>query len=1355
MRSPVPYVYGAIKTATVPPPPTCGSGDICNAGLHRVQLGPAAGNVAVLLGAEVSNAIDANGYTGCRIGVGGGSWFVEATGATFSQMVGAASCKAAIVALPAGGVSFSAFLPAPDPGLEASQWDAQKKELSQYQDLGSVQGKQWFLSRVHATALRSPENALGDPALCEIFERDQHFWLRAKNTNTAGASGSKVRCQAIGFALPSNAFPPINPIVSSSPTTAFPTGRPATPFGSGGPSGPLGGTPSSTSEADQGRYFLYKSTDGVYDRPFVFVEGVDPMDRTAPPRIMQSLGAMAWTLRQAPFNYDIVIVDAPDGAGDPFLLARHVAEGIQWAYASTEPTGGQAWADVPANAGKKFPLAGVSQGGISTRVALSTWEQDLYRDGTLPGAEPIPSIVARPTPDRKPPISTWVSQAGSHYGVYVPQTLQAFMEDLAAMGDMGQGLAKSEPWQALRSPAAQALLRQHVPLAPLNVGTQGIVSNVGDLLTTPLPTPGEWSFFGATAWVTTPAPLAADNSAAFKIAMSGGGSWTAPNCSVLPRPINCRGALLNGWPQSTTNVGMINASWYRQGYLHLPDDTLAAWQFPSWPQYRMATPVWPGSFADEAAKRAFAATAFPQQIELQYVKTLGSICSGPPSFIRGYNMERWQNGQAVDTTWYLPGDLAEQPIDVSSALAKAGADNSFERLAIDLKMPWMHHRTDEDLGCPHHAIGDQPGACVPGMYPSPDDTCDATRWPSKNESNDSWCVAQNRSNNRFDFVHSNPDKNNDGNGWPYNGSHGKVSDTLATVFLGYMTDAVPGADNDGYVQPTSPFFVPGMHAADCDQDTRWVAPGAPVGTSGTLGAPNITQNTTSPEALVRGSLVFNATVDERFAAVANGTTLLDWSRTGSGGSATLLTGSTTRAYTFNTTTVPDGLVTITATSRDPYCGTHGSDTLRVQVDNTAPTAAISSGAISGNVFPLTGSWYDFVGLSSVTFWAVPPAASAHELTTCRQTNPATSSYVCNWDSAPEVATYGNGNYSFYIVATDKAGNTTQSTAIVLTTGSVLPPTSVYGLPTSATALSVYWTPPTSGPVPSWYNVSRSTSSTGPFTFLGIAATAPYNDAGLTTNTTYYYQVTATSSQSGATRTSAASVVSGPPWGRPNAAVTGFSVTNQNNQVRLSWTAHPLGAASYIVYKNGNYLAEPTTTFYVEPLTNGTTASYSVRAVIQGYRSAETTQLVGAPAKGTQRITTALVPVCSSTYNSGYDCKYGNDTDATVSHWAAAAATAPNATWTVDLGAAYAAAGKSTNVVDLQVKCDQAGTGYVKTSTDGVTFSAGTAFSCGTTSTLLGVSVNALQGRFVRVQAPSTLPTTGVYMRVYNVQAFTN
>ena len=137
----------------------------------------------------------------------------------------------------------------------------------------------------------------------------------------------------------------------------------------------------------------------------------------------------------------------------------------------------------------------------------------------------------------------------------------------------------------------------------------------------------------------------------------------------------------------------------------------------------------------------------------------------------------------------------------------------------------------------------------------------------------------------------------------------------------------------------------------------------------------------------------------------------------------------------------------------------------------------------------------------------------------------------------------------------------------------------------ATSYNIYWSR-TAGVTP-----SSGTKITG--------ATPPYNEAGLTNGTTYYYVVTAVNSAGESAASPQVSCTLAPP-----AAPTGVTAIQGNDQATIAWTAVS-GATSYNIYwsttigvttANGTRITGAANPYNQTGLTNGTTYYYVVTAV---------------------------------------------------------------------------------------------------------------------------------------------------------------
>jgi len=191
----------------------------------------------------------------------------------------------------------------------------------------------------------------------------------------------------------------------------------------------------------------------------------------------------------------------------------------------------------------------------------------------------------------------------------------------------------------------------------------------------------------------------------------------------------------------------------------------------------------------------------------------------------------------------------------------------------------------------------------------------------------------------------------------------------------------------------------------------------------------------------------------------------------------------------------------------------------------------------------------------------------------------------------------------------KARNTTKVPTVYSAYTSVIaakPVLLVLGVPTNlsvtiptSTSIKLSWTSVSGA---NGYEVFRSLSATGTYTWLANAFTTSYTNSGLTTGTTYYYKVKARNTTKSPTVYSAyTTVISAKPvlvLGIP----THLSVSIPTaTSIKLSWTSVS-GANGYEVFRSlsatGTYtwLANAFTTSYTNSgLTTGTTYYYKVKA----------------------------------------------------------------------------------------------------------------------------------------------------------------
>ena len=183
-------------------------------------------------------------------------------------------------------------------------------------------------------------------------------------------------------------------------------------------------------------------------------------------------------------------------------------------------------------------------------------------------------------------------------------------------------------------------------------------------------------------------------------------------------------------------------------------------------------------------------------------------------------------------------------------------------------------------------------------------------------------------------------------------------------------------------------------------------------------------------------------------------------------------------------------------------------------DTTPPTTAITAPATGATVSATTtvaATASDDRGVTKVEFY----------LDNVLQFTDTTSPYSWAWDTT----TAANGSHTLTTNAYDAAGNVGTSAIVDVTVNNVAdttPPTAPGNLtatPSGKRKIALSWTASTDNVGVTGYQILRSSSPTGTFAQIATTTALTYTNIGLTSGSTWYYQVKATDAAGNVSATS--------------------------------------------------------------------------------------------------------------------------------------------------------------------------------------------------------------------------------------------
>jgi fibronectin type 3 domain-containing protein len=261
--------------------------------------------------------------------------------------------------------------------------------------------------------------------------------------------------------------------------------------------------------------------------------------------------------------------------------------------------------------------------------------------------------------------------------------------------------------------------------------------------------------------------------------------------------------------------------------------------------------------------------------------------------------------------------------------------------------------------------------------------------------------------------------------------------------------------------------------------------------------------------------------------------------------------------------------------------------------STALAAPNGVAATAASTTQINLSWNAVSGATSYTVQRA--TVSGGPYTTVA--SPTTASFADTGLSA--------GTTYFYVVQAVNASGSSALSAQVSATTVPAAPTGVAATAASASQINLTWNVVTGA---ASYTVQRSTTSGGPYTSVGSAATASFADTGLSPATTYFFVVQAVNASGSSALSAQVSGLTMP------AAPTGLAATTASaSQINLTWNAVS-GATSYTVQRatvsGGPYttVGSPAAASFADSgLSANTTYFYVVQAVNSSGPSASSAQ----------------------------------------------------------------------------------------------------------------------------------------------------
>jgi len=393
--------------------------------------------------------------------------------------------------------------------------------------------------------------------------------------------------------------------------------------------------------------FLTLHQAGAYDRPILLVMGFNPQNTLGSTLIERQLAPLMNVLQSPGLEYDIWFYNV-NGPKDIMAAARDVARAI-----GTVATFGSSFTG-------KVIVIGLSQGGLTSRIALTKWETGAYHEST--GSEPVPGLTSN-----APPVALLATIGAPHLGAAGPVSIVGAMTEIDRSLGLGD-LSQSGIFGLINAVPSRQMLEKRLDCYQSWI-TQSCASGFASTFRN-----GRWERWGTTPGEDLGPSIQRCIEMGLCVGRDGCVYRTLPEFTDLFDIANTLGLRANGFPDMVPAIAIVNAGWAPQGCATLAPEN----------QWCLN---WEDSFSTNTtlAEVHFTDTGHSS---LDHCDTISDI---------------YLKMNAIDLR---PGDLSDVQF-VSLMSDAVNLPRQVTRLEIKQNSPFLRTHTESALYCPD--AGSEPG----------------------------------------------------------------------------------------------------------------------------------------------------------------------------------------------------------------------------------------------------------------------------------------------------------------------------------------------------------------------------------------------------------------------------------------------------------------------------------------------------------------------------------------------------------------------------------------------------------------------------------------------------------------------